>query len=431
MWSSYFIQTTDIDASITVTWDDSDDNNDGNKYNDPNDLTMDGNNEGFPPIGNKTTNFTGVYDGKGYKVSHLTINRPTLKYVGLFGIIKGLAEKASIVKDLALKNVTILGGSYIGGFVGENLSGKISGCSSEGKVSCNTSTGYVGGFVGYNVGTESKISNCYSNIEVISSGSGNYVGGFVGRGRSYAEVEKSYSSGSVISGGDKVGGFAGQLALGKLSNCYSTSSVEATGSGSSVGGFCGATYEATIEFCYSVGTNSSHKTKGFLGAEGGTGNVYLNNYLDTLASGCNQSSLEIAASGKTTSEMKTESTYVGWNFINTWVLEGDNYPTLKGVIVSVKKERKIAAPSEYVLEQNYPNPFNPTTVINYSLPKSGMVRLSVFNILGQEVKVLVNREMGTGSYSTEFNGSNLSSGIYFYKLESNNQIQVKKMLLLK
>ncbi len=83
------------------------------------------------------------------------------------------------------------------------------------------------------------------------------------------------------------------------------------------------------------------------------------------------------------------------------------------------------------LSQNYPNPFNPTTMINYSLPTDGMTKLSIYNILGQEVKVLINEHMRAGSYTTPFDGSSLSSGVYFYKLQSKNQVQVKKMLLLK
>ena len=93
--------------------------------------------------------------------------------------------------------------------------------------------------------------------------------------------------------------------------------------------------------------------------------------------------------------------------------------------------KKTEASLTWKLSQNYPNPFNPTTMIDYTLPTDGMTKLSIYNVLGQEVKVLVNENMRAGSYSTPFDGSNLSSGIYFYKLESNNQMQVKKMLLLK
>ncbi len=86
---------------------------------------------------------------------------------------------------------------------------------------------------------------------------------------------------------------------------------------------------------------------------------------------------------------------------------------------------------EFKLSQNYPNPFNPTTTINFKLRVEGMTKLVVYNILGQEVKVLLNENMRAGLYSVPFNGSSLTSGVYFYKLQSNNQVKVKKMLLLK
>ncbi len=86
---------------------------------------------------------------------------------------------------------------------------------------------------------------------------------------------------------------------------------------------------------------------------------------------------------------------------------------------------------EFELSQNYPNPFNPTTVINFTLRKEGMTKLVIYNSLGQEVKILLNENMQAGLYSVPFSGSSLSSGVYFYKLESNNQMQVKKMLLIK
>ena len=88
-------------------------------------------------------------------------------------------------------------------------------------------------------------------------------------------------------------------------------------------------------------------------------------------------------------------------------------------------------PVDYTLSQNYPNPFNPTTKINFAIPKSGMVTLKVYNVLGKEVATLVNQNMTAGTYNYEFNASNLSSGIYFYKLDVNGFSQVKKMSLVK
>ena len=85
----------------------------------------------------------------------------------------------------------------------------------------------------------------------------------------------------------------------------------------------------------------------------------------------------------------------------------------------------------YKLEQNYPNPFNPTTNINFSIQKAGLVTLKVYNILGQEVSTLINKEMNAGTYSFNFNASNLSSGVYFYSINTGNYVATKKMILMK
>ncbi len=97
----------------------------------------------------------------------------------------------------------------------------------------------------------------------------------------------------------------------------------------------------------------------------------------------------------------------------------------------VEKDIDVSVPSEYKLSQNYPNPFNPTTEISFSIPVSGNTTLAVYNVLGQQVATLVSQELTAGSYKYQFDASNLTSGIYFYKLQSNNYSQVKKMMLLK
>jgi methionine-rich copper-binding protein CopC len=95
-------------------------------------------------------------------------------------------------------------------------------------------------------------------------------------------------------------------------------------------------------------------------------------------------------------------------------------------------------PTEYALDQNYPNPFNPNTQIGLSLPSTGHVTLEVFNVLGQKVNTLLDREMAAGSHVVEWNGTSesgesVSSGVYFYRLTTDNRdfIETKKMMLLK
>ncbi|HMT10940.1 MAG TPA: T9SS type A sorting domain-containing protein [Ignavibacteria bacterium] len=88
-------------------------------------------------------------------------------------------------------------------------------------------------------------------------------------------------------------------------------------------------------------------------------------------------------------------------------------------------------PENFDLSQNYPNPFNPVTNINFSVPQDGSLRLSVFDLLGREIAVLVNEELKAGNYKVDFNGTMLSTGVYFYRIEANGFSEVKKMMLVK
>ncbi len=99
--------------------------------------------------------------------------------------------------------------------------------------------------------------------------------------------------------------------------------------------------------------------------------------------------------------------------------------------VGVETNELAAKPAEFVLEANYPNPFNPTTHIKYSVPEKSLVELKVFNILGAEVKTLVNKNQKSGDYTITFDGKDLSSGVYFYQLKAGNQTITRKMMLLK
>lgn len=88
-------------------------------------------------------------------------------------------------------------------------------------------------------------------------------------------------------------------------------------------------------------------------------------------------------------------------------------------------------PVTYNLEQNFPNPFNPTTTIRFAIPEANIVTLKVYNTIGEEVATLVNEKKEIGSYSINFNSSNLASGIYLYKLQAGDFVQTKKMILMK
>jgi len=94
-------------------------------------------------------------------------------------------------------------------------------------------------------------------------------------------------------------------------------------------------------------------------------------------------------------------------------------------------EVEIALPNTLSLGQNYPNPFNPSTKINFELPENGMVTLKVYNVSGVEVATLVNKQMNLGRYDIAFDATNLSSGVYFYRLQFGNQVITRKMVVMK
>ncbi|MCH7974832.1 MAG: T9SS type A sorting domain-containing protein, partial [Bacteroidetes bacterium] len=99
------------------------------------------------------------------------------------------------------------------------------------------------------------------------------------------------------------------------------------------------------------------------------------------------------------------------------------------VITGINDESAI--PNTFKLFQNYPNPFNPSTTISFQLPALSFVSLKIYDVLGREVKTLINKEMKAGSYKVDFNASQLSSGIYFYRLTASSFVQTKKMILMK
>ncbi len=101
-----------------------------------------------------------------------------------------------------------------------------------------------------------------------------------------------------------------------------------------------------------------------------------------------------------------------------------------GVVLAVNDE-KSNLPHDFALSQNYPNPFNPTTTIQYQVPEGSNVKIIVYDVLGKQVAVLVNGYQDAGTYTTNFDGTNLASGIYLYRMEAGNFVKVNKMLLLK
>jgi hypothetical protein len=103
--------------------------------------------------------------------------------------------------------------------------------------------------------------------------------------------------------------------------------------------------------------------------------------------------------------------------------------TLPGGTGAIAEQRII--PTQYALGQNFPNPFNPTTVVRYDVPENSSVKLVVYDILGRQVRVLVNEPEVPGSYDVRFDGTNLASGVYIIRMTAGNYIETRKMLLTK
>ena len=315
----------------------------------------------FNIIGTRYNPFTGVFDGNGFEILNFDSTG------AVFGVVNGANAE---IKNLGLRDPNILGASPL---VGSLWHGTITNCYVEGGIVTGGS-----GLVGHNVGT---ITNCYSMGTVSGT---RYVGGLVGLNGYWFDlsfypgtISNCYSTGSV-SGNDKVGGLVGWSELGMISNCYSTGSVTGT---TNVGGLVGSNYaritncyseghvsgdervgglvgynlwgtitncysngtvagserigglvgynfhQGTITKCYSSGSvlGSGNNVGGLVGDNWYTGEV-TDSFWDIETSGQSSSA---GGSGRTTAQMKTASTYLGWNGCGEiiWTIdEGNDYP---------------------------------------------------------------------------------------------------------
>ena len=321
----------DIDASATVGW------NAG---------------AGFEPIGTSVNPFTGSFDGKGFTITELYIDRPATDYIGLFGVIYA----GAILRDCLLENVDITGFSYTGGLVGYayetlgdtdypevydcNVNGTVTGryggglvggasgvliYDSHADVVGNFSSMPAGGLIGEAV-SGTIIQRCSSKGDIAGS---RFVGGFIGSS-SADEITESYATGNVTSHDGVAGGFmAGHYGI-SIKDCYALGDITETVAGfGMIGGFVGEN-ESTIENSYSIGTPSGFAdVGGFCGSNNvGLGGVITNCFWDTQTSG---TAVSDGGTGKTTSQMKTKSTFTsaGWDFIVIWFIDqrlNDGYP---------------------------------------------------------------------------------------------------------
>lgn len=358
-----YILSNNIDASETSTW------NGG---------------LGFAPIGTTGAGFTGSFDGKGYTITSLTINRTT-SYVGLFGTI----GTGGTVVNVTLASPSIVGDGYVGGIIGslETNSGTFSNLHITGGT-IQGGDDYVGGIVGFIIGGTPTFSACSSSASVTSTGNDSiggfvgclypnsstttfnqcyvtgtvsgslvyslYVGGFAGYVReAHSTFYQCYTTGA-ISGYNCIGGFVGESDIDandseiNYSQCYTSGSV--TGN-YCIGGF-GGELQGTCTNCYARGAVTGG-TSGYIGGFAGWSDVLVNVYSTGLITGSGtpvggltgQSYVSITSSywdtttsgkstsgggtGKTTAQMKVQLTYSGWDFTTIWMMDSitnDGYP---------------------------------------------------------------------------------------------------------
>jgi len=219
-WNQHFILTADVNlAGVTLT-----------------------------PVGNSSTWFTGVFDGNDNIISNAVINQPGSNYIGLFGYVA-----CGQIRNLGIEDVNITGRNYVGGLVGWNNVGTITGCYASGSVSGTSD--YVGGLVGWN--WSGLLTACYAT----GSATGRYsVGGLMGA--NHGTLISCYATGSVIGTGNDAGGLVGNNRSGSLTSCYATGSV--SGTSGYVGGLVGYNESGTITSCYASGSVSGDYAVGGL-----------------------------------------------------------------------------------------------------------------------------------------------------------------------
>ncbi len=328
--SGQYFLSTDIDCSASAAWDGG---------------------LGFNPIGNITDPFTGSFDGNGHTITGLTIHRTNLYEVGFFGRI----GVEAVIGDVQLSDIDMIGIYFVGGFVGYNL-GSLSGIQVSGVI---TGSDYgAGGLAGKNDDSGS-ISNAASAVQVVSlsKSAGGLVGGNIG------QIEHAFSTGAVDSAGE-AGGLAGYNG-GTILQSYSRSAVQsgegaagglvakntsgglivdsfATGSVSggsgeiaTIGGLVGLNSgglggPALVSNCYAAGLVSGGvdaSLGGLIGKNQLVTEPVSHAYWDRLTSGLSVSDGGIS---KTTAQMMQQATFDGWNFNTVWSIEeGLDYPQLR------------------------------------------------------------------------------------------------------
>ena len=477
-WNKYFIQTANIDASATQYCDDADDNSNGDLYDDTNDGTSTGNNEGFSPVGNSTTSFTGSFDGQIYTIDGLYADRLSSSYIALFGNTNN-----SSISNVGLTNIDITGNGYVAGLAGLiNASTTISNSYCTGTV---YGYAYVGGFVGA-MWSSSIVKDCYATSGVSGRDHSGGLAGYVWS----STIDNCFATGGLSGAGD-VGGLVAYNLSGTVTNSFWDTQTSTTSSSS------GGTGKTSAQM-KTLATFSDETTSGLSTAwdfeTNPNDDVADNNYWDIDLSGTinggypflawqngTDTSLPVEMSsftakalmnGEILVEWTTESETENMGFIldrktksslegNTWKqiaqyatsdeLVGQGSSTSHTMYSFVDKITEPSVTYSYrlhdvdyrgnmtthypssrdveiqlpVLSQlisAFPNPFNPATSIKFELNQTTEVRLTIYDLRGRFVAELEKGMKSSGVHETSWNGmdqnlQNVGAGIFFARLD--------------
>ncbi|MCL1946429.1 MAG: hypothetical protein FWF51_04650, partial [Chitinivibrionia bacterium] len=283
--------------------------------------------------------FYGIFDGARYVVVGVYINNAS--GVGLFGYVDG-----ATIKNLGVVASCVKGNIFVGGLVGvvNGYGGTITNCYYTGNVSGGD---LVGGLAGVIQPGDCSIANSYfaGNVSGVES-----VGGLVG-GNYGGSITNSYSAGNVSGGGYEVGGLVGGNYGGAITNSYSAGNV--SGSGNEVGGLVGGNYSGAI----------------------------TNSYYDSQTSGRNDTN---RGAPKTTTEMKTQATFVGWNFNDVWEIDNEingGYPYLSVFFVPVSNISSVITSAVY----------NETKALSATIEPANAYKKTIsWNVIGEGATINAN-----------------------------------------